>query len=127
MFAISFFVLLILVERTSSYASYYASKQYCNVMLAEGRIIMGSAVKLGNSRNVVVKRGGVMLTNGDAYTYGETLTVSLTETDVQYAYQVMSGLARFNDGACDNTRIANRAEVSMTMPNAGDVILFAGT
>ena len=108
------------------YAFYFASDAYCSVTLAVGQTIMGATVQSGNTRSVVVKRNGVTLSSGAFYTAGETLSVSISSTDVEYAIQVASGDATFSNGACSQTRIADGSG-TLTMPSSGTVILNGGS
>eukprot|EP01034_Spumella_vulgaris_P045756 gene45756-57016_t len=98
----------------------------CDKHLTSGTKLMGSNVATGNFRSLVVTRGSDIVINGGAYVPGETLTVTLTPTDTQFAFEILSGDATFVDGSCSSKRIANTV-ATFTMPASGDVQVVAGS
>jgi hypothetical protein len=95
----------------------------CSTSLTAGTILMGASAISDSSRSVVIFRGASILTSGDTYEAGETLTVGLSSTsDVEYIFEADGGAA-FVDGECSNARSPVTQSVQLTMPSEGDVTL----
>ena len=80
---------------------------------------MNNKVEASDERSIRVFRGDEELLSGSKYLLAESLTVSISDPSNQYVYEAVGG-AVFLKGGCSGRRIANKPEVTLVMPTAGD-------
>eukprot|EP01035_Chromulina_nebulosa_P039912 gene39912-53973_t len=84
---------------------------------------MGYPVQSSTQRSAIVKRGSAQLSNGASYFPSETLSLTLTDNNGQFIFQISAG--SFVNGKCDNLRIIPSGSNSVTviMPISGTVTI----
>jgi hypothetical protein len=101
----------------------------CNQNLVIGEIIMGKAITISNTHNVIVKRKGEkLISNLSNYYLGETLDVSFSSSNSKTAYILEASIGIFIDGGCNNKRLINKNGIIKIPSNdniLGDIKIFA--
>ena len=100
---------------------------YCSTSLTVGTYInnMGTCVD-GTSRSVQVYRGSTLLTTGDSYVAGESLTVKLSSASGEYCFEASNAVFSGSDVGCSGRR-TNIDGQTLTMPTDGSTVsVWAG-
>ena len=103
------------------------TSKYCSTSLTVGTYInnMGTCVD-GTSRSVQVYRGSTLLTTGDSYVAGESLTVKLSSTSGEYCFEASNAVFSGSDVGCSGRR-TNIDGQTLTMPTDGSTVsVWAG-
>jgi hypothetical protein len=109
----------------------YPCTTRCDVIIAVGQNIMVNQPAVQGTRRVRVYRGSTQLTSGATYVPGETLTVRLSATTGEWAFEATGG-ASFVGGGCtgakrhSHTAADSNKDSSLVMPSSGTVTLVAG-
>ena len=96
----------------------------CATALAAGNSYMGSLSQTSSSKTVVVKRGATVLSSGDPYTAGETLSVSISSSSdvaISAVIEVSSGTIS-GGSTCDSRRSCDSGtggSDTWTLPTTG--------
>ena len=120
-------LLLLILRRASPFADWMA-KDYCDRKLEVGEVVMNSEIGASSERLVKVLRGESELSSQDSYRLGETLTVTISNTNNQFVFDTVN--ADFVGGGCKGKRIAGKKGkvVQLVMPSEGrlEVSVWAG-
>ena len=116
---------LLLQEIDARPANMVGTTSRCNNALQVGDVYMGSTSIESSSKSVTVKRGTTVLSSGDSYVAGETLSVDFEDNGSNnYLLQATGGGSFGGSGTstCSGTRVVNTAG-SLVMPSSGTVTI----
>ena len=104
-----------LLPQISGHAIFMTSDPHCTTVLAAGNFIMAGIAISSTERSIVVTRlsTGEVLTSGSGYIPGESVSVQLSSTVGEYAFDTTAG--NFTGGGCSGKRASTNSGTAATL------------